>query len=107
MTRAKGVPSQRTVDVQWPHQVSLHHLDDLELQERFRTLRACEAFCAGRTVFAGAGSGYLIWCFAHRDDAWAFHDRFGGEAWSIEPVDRHNALGWKTGVKGYRKVPRA
>lgn len=106
MTRGRGVPSKQTIDTQWPHQVRVDRLPHLGLEDRSRLLRECSDDCKAVGGYDGPGLGFYVFGFARPEEAAAFLAKFGGEAWSIEPIMRTNKLGWDTGhIKSYRKVP--
>lgn len=103
--RAKGVPSQQSTDAQWPHKVQLAFLADMTLNVRAVIMRMCDDYCRKVSGHANTQHTYE---FSSQDDAWRFHDLFGGEAWTVQPIYRQDKLGWETGhIQEYRKVPRA
>lgn len=80
MVYRKGELSKATIDRGWPFQVALEarHCTG----HRYFTLRY---FCEGLSLcdrghsFFRDGKDYNVFCFAQREHAAAFKDRFGGE----------------------------
>jgi len=112
--RAKGVPSDAQIKAGWPHQVEIEPgkaYDDNGWSERHSAMERSRQSAGGvstrRTQKPGVWSDSLLYCFANRADAWAFHDRFGGHAFSVETLYGVDKLGWPTRrIIGYREIPR-
>jgi hypothetical protein len=84
----KGELSRGTMDRQWPHQVALPAAR--RTSHNYVTIRLfCESLslCPPRTHSSRRGNqDMLVFCFADRDHARQFKDRFGGEF--IDPKSR-------------------
>src|SRR5262249_58184322 len=83
----KGELSKGTMDRQWPHQVALpaSHCSG----HNYVTIRLfCEglSLCPRTHSFRREDRDMLVFCFAERDHANKFRDRFGGEF--VDPKDR-------------------
>lgn len=89
MSRRKGELSKYAIDTRWPHQVALradrctgrNHriIHDYIAQERLSR-------CDRGHYFYRDGVGFNVYCFAEREHAERFQQRFSGEL--IDPKDR-------------------
>jgi hypothetical protein len=83
----KGELSKDIIDREWPHQVALPATRSTG--HNYPTIRL---FCAGLTLcprghsFRRDGIDMNVFCFAEREHAARFHERFGGEI--IDPQSR-------------------
>jgi len=89
MVYRKGELSKSTMDREWPHQVALaasfvagrnfmvihHFCRDADL-----------SLCPRQHFFRRNDRDHVVYCFAERDHAERFHQRFGGE--HIDPLTR-------------------
>lgn len=87
MSRRKGELSRGEIDRQFPHQVALPSratggkaLTDVLDFGRHRSM------APRRPCFVRDNEYWTVWCFADRQDAEAFQQRFGGEF--MAPADR-------------------
>jgi hypothetical protein len=87
MVYRKGELSKGTIDSQWPHQVAVQA--DKSTGANWVAIRD---FCKGLSLcprghyFYRGAIGFNVYCFAEREHAELFRDRFDGEL--IEPKDR-------------------
>jgi hypothetical protein len=88
--RRKGELSKSTIDRNWPHQVALP--ERLSCREHWPPQNA---FCEGLDVsprghcFVRNGEWWNVKCFAHKEDAVRFIERFGGEYMTPQTRPRH------------------
>jgi hypothetical protein len=81
----KGELSNSMIDKKWPHQVAVHEelVRGFHFEPQLQFSRSLSAAPRGRALtVCWPGSqceGYHLYCFAKREDAEAFVDRFGGE----------------------------
>lgn len=87
MSRRKGELNQAGIDRQYPHQVALP-----SRVTEGRALSDVLSFARGlsmaplRPSFHRGQEYWTVWCFADRDEAQSFQQRFGGEF--MAPEDR-------------------
>ena len=87
MVYRKGELSKGTMDRQWPHQVALPAARCSG--HNYVTIRLfCEglSLCSRTHSFRRGDTDMLVFCFAERDHAERFRDRFGGDF--IDPKHR-------------------
>jgi hypothetical protein len=89
MGRRKGELSNYTIDIQWPHQVALQA--DRCTGHNYRTIHYYVAqeslsLCDRGHYFYRDGIGFNVYCFAEREHAERFQQRFCGEF--IDPKER-------------------
>lgn len=89
MSRRKGELSKYTIDTRWPHQVALRA--DQCTGHNYRTIHDYIAqehlsHCDRGHHFYRDGVGFNVHCFAEREHAERFQQRFSGEI--IDPKDR-------------------
>ena len=80
MVYRKGELSKGTMDRQWPHQVALPAARCSG--QNYVTIRLFSeglSLCPRTHSFRGGDTDILVFCFAERDHAEQFRDRFGGE----------------------------
>jgi hypothetical protein len=99
MSRRKGELTAAGIDRGWPHQIALAaHLGTGKQR------LAHDEFCVGLSRCVRGHSvryddvGYVVHCFAIRDDAAAFMAQFGGE-W-FDPRERGRGDNWFRWYKG-------
>ena len=83
----KGELSKRTIDRDWPHQVALPA--ERCLGGNYVTIRLfCEglSMCTRGHSFRRDDADINVFCFAEREHAEKFRERFGGEI--LDPKDR-------------------
>ena len=87
MVTRKGELSKLEIDRQWPHQVAVEaYRCTGENYIKHRLFCQDMSLCARGHFFYRDGVGFNVYCFAERDHAEQFRDRFGGEI--IDPKDR-------------------
>ena len=100
MSRRKGELTPAGVDRGWPHQIAILS----ELMRGVETQAVVEEFCkkllrAPRGHFVQHDDKhYTVHCFALKEHAQAFMDRFGGE-W-FDPRERGRGANWSKWDKG-------
>ena len=79
MTR-KGELSPKAIDTGWPHQVALP-AEDASGGHHVTTHDFCRglSLCHRGHAFRRNDCDYVVFCFADRDHAELFQERFGGE----------------------------
>src|SRR5262245_17432325 len=96
MTRRKGELSKAAIDSGWPHQVALR-ADQCVGAEYMTARRFCEgeglSLCERGHSFRRDDRDYVVFCFAAREDAELFRQRFGGEI--TDPATRSRWSGRK------------
>ena len=100
MSKRKGELTSAGIDLRWPHQVALL----TSLTQGVDRQAIIADFCA---PLSKAPRGhfvqfqdqqYFVHCFATREDAQTFMDRFGGE-W-FDPSERGRGANWSKWYKG-------
>ena len=85
MSKRKGQLSDWAIDARWPYQVAMHIdlVRGFHFEPQLQFSRTLSVSPRGRSLtvcWPGARcEGYHLYCFAKREDAQAFIDRFGGE----------------------------
>ena len=85
MSKRKGELTESSIDAKWPHQVAIHSelVRGFHFEPKMRFSRGLSLSPRGRSVtvmWPGMRcEDYRLYCFASREDAQAFIDRFGGE----------------------------
>jgi hypothetical protein len=85
MSRRKGELSNSTIDAKWPHQVAVHSelVRGFHFEPKMQFSRTLSVSPRGRSLTVcwpgHQCEEYHLYCFAKREDAEAFIDRFGGE----------------------------
>jgi len=92
--RRKGELSPAAIDRGWPHQVAVPA--KISLGQRYKIVHGfCKelSLCPrGHSVIGPDNEWWRVFCFAERDDAEKFKERFGGE-W-FDPTKRGKGQGW-------------
>jgi hypothetical protein len=85
----KGELSKGMIDRQWPHRVALpayRYLGHNYLTIHFFCDAEGLSLCTRRHSYRHNDIDMTVFCFAKRDDAEKFRDRFGGDM--LDPKDR-------------------
>jgi hypothetical protein len=87
MVHRKGELSKSAIDNGWPHQVALE-ARFVTGDQYFKLHHFCEglSLCQRGHFFYRDTVGFNVFCFAEREHAEQFRNKFGGEI--IDPKDR-------------------
>jgi hypothetical protein len=99
MSYRKGELTTAGINEGWPHQIArLSSLGTMKQADVIAAFCANLSLCPRGHTVVWEGEWHRVYCFARREDAEAFLERFGGE-W-FDPRDKGSGHYWHFWYKG-------